>query len=218
MALAQARDEMGRRSDAADAAVEVVRKRDAWSPIVRTDDFGIEDDLTVPLAALAVHGGRLPRTELDAIRAAWFADWERRGPGSYRPYLWYQGWAVPAETAEEARAALADRQRFAPLPHYFARSILDADAGRVALLAGDAAGAIEALQKATRNCRALFEPIKHTRAHLWLGRALEQTGDVTGACAAYRVVLRRWGNAKPTSVTASEARERSRALRCEAGI
>jgi serine/threonine-protein kinase len=93
------------------------------------------------------------------------------------------------------------------------RSIPHAALGRVRLLAGDATSATPELARATRTCRVLAEPFVHTRAHAWLGEALEATGDKPGACAAYAVVAARWG-----SVTASPTRERaahrSRALSC----
>jgi serine/threonine-protein kinase len=60
----------------------------------------------------------------------------------------------------------------------------------------------------------LEHPVEHTRAHLWLGLLREAKHDKEGACAAYRVVLARWGKAKPPSVTAAKAAERTRALSC----
>jgi serine/threonine-protein kinase len=60
----------------------------------------------------------------------------------------------------------------------------------------------------------VFEPFAHTRAHLDLGTALERKGDVAAACAAYRVVIDRWGKAAPPSVSAERARARWAALRC----
>jgi serine/threonine-protein kinase len=70
------------------------------------------------------------------------------------------------------------------------------------------------LRAAAASCSALQAPIDHTRAQLDLGRALEQTGDAGGACAAYKIVIDRWGAAKPRSVTADFARVRRRALAC----
>ncbi len=52
------------------------------------------------------------------------------------------------------------------------------------------------------------------RASYFLGQALEQKRDTAGACAAYKVVLDRWGNAKPRSVTADKVKERVKALGC----
>jgi len=45
--------------------------------------------------------------------------------------------------------------------------------------------------------------------------ALERVRDVAGACAAYEVVLARWGKA-PRSVSAKTARTRQAALHCGA--
>jgi serine/threonine-protein kinase len=60
------------------------------------------------------------------------------------------------------------------------------------------------------------DPFVHTRAHQWLGEALEANGDRGGACAAYAVVLARWGSATLPSVTARKARGRVAALGCGA--
>jgi serine/threonine-protein kinase len=45
-----------------------------------------------------------------------------------------------------------------------------------------------------------------TEAHLYLGMALDATGDRAGAARAYDEVLSRWGRAKPRSITAEKAR------------
>jgi serine/threonine-protein kinase len=92
--------------------------------------------------------------------------------------------------------------------------IADAFTGRAMLLVGQAADAARFLRVATASCHAFDHPFEHTRAHLWLGRALEATGDTAGACAAYGVVVQRWGKVKPKSVSADEARDRRRALHC----
>src|SRR5205823_6022746 len=85
--------------------------------------------------------------------------------------------------------------------------------GHALALAGREGGVAE-LETATRHCAALWEPFVHTRAHAWLGEALKAKGDRAGACAAYAVVLARWGSAKPPSVTAQKARSRAAALGC----
>ncbi|WP_394829726.1 protein kinase domain-containing protein [Pendulispora albinea] len=86
--------------------------------------------------------------------------------------------------------------------------------GRVALGAGDYARAIEWLEPAAKSCMSFEQPFANTRSHLWLGDAKERSGDKAGACEAYRVVVQRWGNAKPSSKTAEEARRRARAMGC----
>jgi serine/threonine-protein kinase len=57
-------------------------------------------------------------------------------------------------------------------------------------------------------------PFAHLRGEVLLGRALEAKGDRAGACAAYASVVRRWGGAKPRSVTAEDAAARASALKC----
>jgi hypothetical protein len=52
------------------------------------------------------------------------------------------------------------------------------------------------------------------RAHVQLGEALEKTGDAAGACSAYAVVLARWKDAKPRSISLEKAKERTQALMC----
>jgi serine/threonine-protein kinase len=90
----------------------------------------------------------------------------------------------------------------------------DLGIGRVYLLGGRVEEALPYLTRAAASCLALREPIAHTQAHYWLGQALETRKDNEGACAAYKVVLERWGHAKPRSVTADQARERAKALGC----
>jgi len=85
----------------------------------------------------------------------------------------------------------------------------------VHLLAGDVDGAIASLERAAASCLALELPFEQTRAQLTLGKALEAKGETARACAAYRAVLARWGRATPRSITAEEARRRSRALLCD---
>jgi eukaryotic-like serine/threonine-protein kinase len=55
---------------------------------------------------------------------------------------------------------------------------------------------------------AHFNEIDHVHGIFALGEAREHAGDVAGARAAYEEVLRRWGKAKPRSVTADKARAR----------
>jgi len=83
------------------------------------------------------------------------------------------------------------------------------------LLAGKIDEAIPFLRKATTRCVGMLAPFQQTHAHLWLGQALETKGDTKGACSAYKVVLDRWGNAKPKSLTADQARVRTTALACK---
>jgi len=133
--------------------------------------------------------------------------------------VWAVTEAMPARNAAEAAEALAAFPgglsaapatpasfRAAGFPAVFT--------GRALLLAGRPAEAESYLQLGAASCTALDDAFIHTRAHLWLGEALERKGDRDGACKAYGVVTRRWGRARPGSSTARAARKRLDALRC----
>jgi eukaryotic-like serine/threonine-protein kinase len=118
-----------------------------------------------------------------------------------------------AASAEEARSALDLLPRFLPLSNV-SFDVEAAYVGRTYWLAGRTAEGLPLLREAAHDCNALLMPIEHTRAQLWFGQALEETGDKAGACEAYGTVLARWKDARPRSVTADRAKERVKALGC----
>ena len=143
----------------------------------------------------------------NARPSAWFA----------QRVLWLHGYAAVAESAAEAAAALdvLARSPVQPgIPPFRPLTALEGAVGRTYLLAGRVPEAVTWLRTAVAQCTALDFPIEHTRAHLWLGQALEAAGDDAGACASYRVVLDRWGKARPRSLSAELARDRMKARRC----
>lgn len=132
--------------------------------------------------------------------------------------IWSMGIAMPVETQTAAEQALASMPP--PLlskagPLQAAVRLSGVHIGRALVLAGRAPDALPFLRVATSSCYALDDPFLHTQAHLWLGQALEQTADPAGACAAYQVVVNRWGAAAPRSVTAEAAQKRLSALACK---
>ncbi|WP_394843653.1 protein kinase [Pendulispora brunnea] len=134
---------------------------------------------------------------------AWALRW---GPISDTKDVGAQAWA--ARPSEEPSALKpADQQYIVPV-------MADAFEGRIALAAGEYESAVKSLEASVKPCFRLEQPFPNTRAHFWLGQAKEYTGDVAGACNAYGVVLQRWGNAKPRSVTAENAKKRAHALGC----
>lgn len=132
--------------------------------------------------------------------------------------VWAVTFGAGVTDGASAVAALEELPRFGMGGKFgYVRGVserVDALAGHVFLLAGRFEEAIAHLKAATRRCMVLEYPFEHTQAHLWLGQALEQTKDRDGACAAYGVVLSRWGSAKPRSISAEQARARARALGC----
>jgi serine/threonine-protein kinase len=155
---------------------------------------------------------------LEPRRRAWVDGYLRSGSPAV---AWVEAWARPARTPEdagEALAALTSDLRFS-LPRggeCASAGLYDADAsaGHVLVLAGKPAAAIPFLRRSVGNCFLLEDPFKHVHAQLDLGRALDRTGDVAGACEQYGAVLARWGHARPRSVTADEARARAKSLGC----
>jgi hypothetical protein len=110
-------------------------------------------------------------------------------------------WASAAVTKEDALEAMA---RFP-----------EGRDGRTYLLAGQLDRAVAALGTRAHHCKFLSDSLDRIQATLLLGEALEQKSDAAGACEAYAGVLFRWGGAKQ-SVSANEARARSKKLRCRA--
>jgi serine/threonine-protein kinase len=212
--LAAIAGEVGRDQDAARIALDFLDRRDAWEPEPNAEDVALAGDATPPLLLAALRGGAITRAEFAVRRDTWLRGWTARLTPVSKPYLWLYGYAAVTADAEGARRAFEALPSFEPLPPFRPLTLVDASVGLTYLHAGRTGEAITWLEQATKSCTALQFPVKHTQAHLWLGQAREAAGDKPGACAAYQVVLARWGRAKPRSVTADKARERVRALAC----
>jgi serine/threonine-protein kinase len=207
--LVQLYGEMGRTQQAGRVADQYLRARAAWE--------SIKGWAPVPLMlAAAVHAGIRTERERRAARDEWLRQWDTTDT-PFRGQSWVMGYANPTTTPAEAREALDAAPQPLPRVHtnQFHREGFG-DPGKVLLLAGRTADALPLLRVAASSCSALAAPLDHTWASLNLGLALEASGDGPGACAAYRVVLERWGAAKPRSVSADRARTRSAALGCAA--
>jgi serine/threonine-protein kinase len=204
--------ETGRSDAALKVAEDFVKREEAWN--------GAPSPLT--LGEVRYRAGAINLAAFEGERAAWLEGQntliKTRGEGRSahlreRGFSWIDGYAELAETREEAQAALALLYAYQPLPAETRRNIpRELAFGKVHALAGRSEDALSSLRRAAANCGALEYPIHHTRASYWLGTALEAEGKTQDACAAYGVVLERWG-AKP-SMTASKALERSVALKC----
>jgi eukaryotic-like serine/threonine-protein kinase len=209
--------EEGRTIEAARVAQDAENKLGAWTPSPSGGDY------TMNLANVLRVAGKMRPEERAAKREAWlktnydlivahsisfFGD---GGPGD----VWLEVYADGVLTPDEAKEALDALPKYEPLPQ---RPFLVAgdgfNLGKTYLLGGRVDDAVAALERATRSCTALEYPLAHTMAFELLGRALEKKGDSAGACAAYKVVIDRWGSAKPKSTTADRARARYKALAC----
>jgi serine/threonine-protein kinase len=199
--------EQGKVKDAAALAARYLdaraswRTAGAWSPVPL-------------LSSIAARGGLRKPAEVEAARAQWLQLWSAVDP-AFRSQSWVLGYAQPAATKEEATLALSVAPHPLPRVHgnQFHREGLSV-VGKVLLLGGKVSDAVPELRMAAGSCSALQAPIEHTQARYLFGRALEETGDIQGACQAFRDVLARWGEARPRSVTAEGARAHARALAC----
>lgn len=201
--------------DDARAAAEGERwmqTRAGLQPDSMSDDWGIARDAT-PLMIRARRRGGLSLADARAARDAWAKDWSARVFPAYVRWIWPSGYPSLVETPEDAAEAIAAIDA-AGIPWFRPGTFMDGEIGHVFLLAGKLDEARRYLERATRGCWFFDAPIAHTHAWLWLGQLREALHDSKGACEAYGVVLSTWGNAKPKSVTADEAAERSRALAC----
>jgi eukaryotic-like serine/threonine-protein kinase len=121
---------------------------------------------------------------------------------------------LTAHDAPSARVALEITSDAGIDSSYEARDFLAFHKARARLLTGDVDAAISDFSEISHRCSLELGPFFPMRSSVLLGEALEKKGDTVGACAAYQVVLDRWGKSTPPSVTASKAAERSKALAC----
>jgi serine/threonine-protein kinase len=202
--------ELGDLAGAGQVADAYLRRIGAWSA---SDSIG--DDLRPRLYAAAVRGGLRTAEERDRERGQWLALWDGEIHASDRALVWLEGYAAPTQTREEAETALAALPAYAPIPAL----TLSMDGwtipalAKVHALAGQASDALSELRLVSASCHAFVDPLHHFQAELAYGGALETSGDTAGACAAYGVVLKRWGAAK-RSVTAAAASARAKTLAC----
>jgi serine/threonine-protein kinase len=207
--------ETGKQAEAAKLADEYLKRRAAWTP----DDF--REDPTIYALATKYRAGAMPREAMAQQRAQWLQrELDRPGrigqlPGDNKGEAWVLAYASPAVTSQDAREALDVLPKFEPLPDDLVRTtVVDDPIGQTYALAGKEEEGLAYLARAAATCGAVDHPIAHTWANFHLGLAREARGDRLGACSAYRVVLDRWGKAKPRSVTADAARARTKAIAC----
>jgi serine/threonine-protein kinase len=209
-------EEEGASAKAVATADDFLRKLPAWL-------HEYPNGWRAEILAVLRRAGRIPEARAKELGDAWM----QQAVASLGPYrkndVWTVGFAFPAQTPAEARAALDLLPAWSPLPDH---RMIPGDAGAVGhayALAGDADRAIPLLRQESAWCGpvpagtgilGLGPSLRIMQDRFLLGQALEQKGDRDGACAEYSAVLARWGNAKPRSVTADKARARSRALAC----
>jgi serine/threonine-protein kinase len=214
-ALVRILTETGRFADAAQVAQDFLGREASWLDSGSRHNVAITEDFTVRMLKVALAGGALTRDAYESKRREWLDRWNERVNASFRSYLWISGYAWVATTKDEAAEAMKELPKLGPLPPDIALSPSAAQGlGQVYAAAEQHAEALKYLTRVTSGCGALLRIHEDTRAHALLAGVLEQTGDVAGACRENAVVLGRWGNAKPRSITAEDARARAAKLGC----
>lgn len=198
--------EAGRGKAAAAAASGYLKRREAWQLGLATEDPAVY------FARVAARGGALPEGELRARRDAWY---QAAAPTTtvQRAEVWALAYVLGVEREDEAAEALAARPADARWSMLFGP--VDAALGSALWLGGKRDEALPHLARTFARCDGFPTLFLVTRTSLLYGRALEERGDRAGACEVYRTLAARWGEARPRSITAEEARRRAAALRCD---
>jgi serine/threonine-protein kinase len=129
--------------------------------------------------------------------------------GHWGAWLYIYGENVRSPT--DAAVALTAYEQEVPPSDWASTSITLASAY---MLAGRPAEARAIFQKTGGACTLATETRATMTERLLRGRLDEQDGNKPSACSHYAKILEHWGHAKPRSVTADEARARSKALDC----
>ena len=207
--LAEIELEAGRVKEAGAVASDFLRRREGWQ-------FGsVLDDPAVYLTRIAARAGAIAEPDVRARRDAWYGAATRViSVDIDRMRAWELAYGTGIEREDEALEALsawpADIQR--PSSAHG----IDASLGRALWLGGKHSEAQPHLERHSLRCSRWENILPSMRADLLHGRALEARGDRDRACQVFARILARWGEARPRSVTAEEARRRGRSLGCDA--
>ncbi len=212
--LVRIAEETGRSDRARDLATSYLARKDAWAPPHRVDDVSILFDPVPTMLGALARAGSISAAQRAAQRADWLATWRAKTSAAYLGDLWLAAWAMPAGSHDDGVAAVGALPGLGGPPVFAPTIASQGHVGHAYLLAGRAGDAVAPLRAGASSCTVLGDNLANTRAWHDLGAALEATGDHAGACQAYGVVLARWGHARPRSVTAEDARLRSKALGC----
>jgi eukaryotic-like serine/threonine-protein kinase len=213
-AILEALTESGRLPEAAAYAAQYLKRREAWLPEPFAEDFAIANDVTPLLLRTLRVAKALSPDDFRKQRDAFVASWQARFTPDAFGYVWMHGRAAVVESPADADEALGAFPGLV-IPAYTPKTLATVSVGKTYLLAGRVDEAIAVLARTAGSCLALELPVAHTHASLWLGKAREAKHDTAGACQAYGLVLSRWGKAVPRSISADEARARSKALGCK---
>jgi serine/threonine-protein kinase len=207
--LADVLTEVGLPRKASDVADAFLRRMNAWTEPAAGSSTMLF--LSYKLRAGTVSKGEYEKSraeEIERFRARWQSS-GRKLDDDFAWAAWWMAYGAGVGTEDEAKVALL------AMPKQRSKAVdsgrwpaIDLAMGRTYALAGAFAEAVAPLRRAGSPCLSLADPVAKTWAQLYLGAALEGTGDKDGARAAYRIIVDRWGKAIPRSFTADKARRR----------
>ncbi len=199
--------EVGRRDEAVRVLEAYWRRKDAW--------VGAKTwERDVQWSRILHRAGKLTKAQLEERRDAFVKSVREGKDGKEEREFFYvvTAYLFGIDSKEEAEEGLTMfyTSPQPPKPKQMHWEPLAALA-KAHLLAGDVDKAIELATLRLKRCDGVFG-----QPYVWMtmAQALEKKGDKAGACDSYGKVLDRWGKAKPRSVTADKARDRSKALSC----
>ncbi|WP_437990416.1 protein kinase domain-containing protein [Sorangium sp. So ce145] len=197
-----------------DVCLETDRRREA-ADIAKTclDNYSACAGGSPDLLRVMLHAGLIARAEFQEKVAELLSPSSVQGAADPARSAVVQAYARWIEHPEEAAEAVPVLPMTALMSNQVGQEV-QADVGAVFYLAGMPLHAIPTLRKAVTTCDMLGWPVRYVRSFWFLGQALEQMGEISGACEAYASVIDRWGNASPRSVTAEQARARMKAIAC----
>jgi len=199
-------EELGKLAQAGSEAQSFIREQVRWSvppqlPVA---------DQTPRLLLVQRRAGQLDAGQYAAAVERTLNGW--RNSGARDAFSWLFGVAVAADSDAEVRDALRTRPKLVMIDKQLADDAAAGAVGRLYLRGGNIGKGVANLRVVTSSCVALSSPVRHMRAHLRLGQALERQDDSSAACKALQVPAERWG--KTRSITAKAAAERMATLSC----
>ena len=202
--------ETGRSKKASAIADDYLKRVDAWAGASAVGT-------TMRLLRVMLHTGNLAKPAFQTRRDEWLQRYQKID-SSEKTMPWLLAYAFNLETREEAEEALTALDalpagmRPTPMRNKEEGSL---ELGKMYVLLGRTDDALPFLRQRASSCLSNLNRVLVSDV---LGQALEQKGDIQGACSAYATVIDRFGKAKPRSLTAERAKARSRALGCAAPV
>jgi serine/threonine-protein kinase len=172
-------------------------------------------DLSIHFLGVAARTRAIPRAEFEEKRAAWLDRYRKKWLAAGRKtdlefewIAWSTAYGAGVRSVDDAREARDAMPRSSLETVKSGRwPGMDLNVGRTLVLNGEPEAALVPLRRVATSCHRLDEPTRSVVAQLFLGEAIERTGNIQEARAAYEKVLSAWGRARPVPLTVTAANE-----------